>query len=51
MGLALVGGWDHGEGGPVPLYAVERDGTAWLAREAWPDPQGAAVAVELRRSA
>ena len=46
-------GWEHGEGGPTPLYAVERDGTSWLAREAWPDPQGAVAeaASELRRSA
>lgn len=30
-------GWEHGSGAP-PLYAVARDKTAWLAREAWPDP-------------
>lgn len=38
------GGWEHGEGAPAPLYVVERDGTGWLAREAWPDPQCAGVA-------
>jgi hypothetical protein len=25
-------------GGAPPLYRVERDGVAWLARSAWPDP-------------
>jgi len=31
-------GREAGAGGPPPLYRVERDGAAWLARSAWPDP-------------
>lgn len=44
------GGWEHGSGGAPPLYEVERDGVTWLAREAWPDPQGAVVSgADLRK--
>ena len=31
-------GWEHDSGSPPPVYAVARDKTSWLAREAWPDP-------------
>jgi ribosomal protein S18 acetylase RimI-like enzyme len=37
-------GWEQSVAGPPPVYAVERDGTSWLTREAWPDPQGVVVA-------
>ena len=39
-------GWEHSAGSPPPLYAVERDGTSWLAREVWPDPAMAPATVE-----
>jgi ribosomal protein S18 acetylase RimI-like enzyme len=36
-------GWEQTLAPPPPLYAVERDGASWLAREAWPDPALTAV--------
>lgn len=35
-----AGGWEHGEGGPPPVYVVQAGGAAWVARDAWPDPDG-----------
>ena len=45
------GGWEFGSGSAPPLYAVERDGASWLAREAWPDPAplGATALEEVAR--
>jgi len=42
-------GWEHGEGSPLPVYAVERGGATWLAREAWPDPAETVTGDEGRR--
>jgi ribosomal protein S18 acetylase RimI-like enzyme len=33
----VASGWEQGTSGP-PAYMVERDGEAWISREAWPDP-------------
>jgi ribosomal protein S18 acetylase RimI-like enzyme len=41
-------GWEQSVESPPPLYAVERGGTSWLAREVWPDPAPALAGTEAR---